>query len=110
MDRNHQSSDLKKKANNLPYAKNKDDDDDIPADALLNDLIDMQKDQLSKLMPEMGEGEEKSEQTLNSARLVLRDISNYTEKLSGIKQQYCNRLNQISSFLRMIPKIEKYES
>jgi len=81
-------------------------EDDVPADALLKDLIDMQKQQLLELVPEMRKGEEKSEQVLDSARLVLKDVSNYGVKLAGVKQQYMSRLSQVSSFLRMIPKTE----
>ena len=84
-----------------------DDDEDIPADALLKELIEMQKQQLTEFLPLLRDGEEKSSQILDSAGLVLKDIDNYSEKLSGIKQQYCSRLSQVSSFLRMIPKMEQ---
>eukprot|EP00092_Neocalanus_flemingeri_P003485 GFUD01003734.1.p1 GENE.GFUD01003734.1~~GFUD01003734.1.p1 ORF type:complete len:293 (+),score=108.25 GFUD01003734.1:32-910(+) len=78
---------------------NKENCDDIPADALLKQLLNMQNQQLTELLPELREREEKSEQILDSARLVMKDIKNYDEKLSGIKQQYYSRLSQVSSFL-----------
>jgi len=88
--------------------KTKDDEgDDIPADALLKELIEMQKQHLTEFLPELRYGEDKAAQILDSAGLVLKDVTNYSEKLSGIKQQYCSRLSQVSSFLRMIPKTEK---
>ena len=77
-----------------------------PADAILKELLNMQKEQLSEFLPELREQEEKSHQILDSAGLVLKEIINYSEKLSGINQQYCSRLSQVSSFLRMIPKTE----
>ena len=66
----------------------------------------MQKQELSELLPRMRDGEERSEQILDSAKLVLKDVANYGEKLAGMKQQYCSRLNQVSSFLMKIPKAE----
>merc|ERR1712096_417130 len=88
--------------------KTKDDEgDDIPADALLKELIEMQKQHLTEFLPELRYGEDKAAQILDSAGLVLKDVTNYSEKLSGIKQQYCSRLSQVSSFLRMIPKAQK---
>jgi len=92
-----------------PEVKTKDDasEDIPPADAILKELLNMQKEQLSELLPELREQDEKSEQILDSAGLVLKEITNYSEKLSGIKQQYCSRLSQVSSFLRMIPKTEQ---
>ena len=82
------------------------DGEDILADIVFKDLINMQKQQLSELLPRMREGEEKSEQILDSARLVLKDVVNYGEKLAGMKQQYCSRLNQVSSFLMKIPNAD----
>ena len=79
----------------------------MPADALLKELIEMQKQHLTDFLPELRNGEDKAAQILDSAGLVLKDINNYSEKLSGIKQQYCSRLTQVSSFLRMIPKTLK---
>jgi len=102
-----QSSVLKEEGRNKPtHDDTKEGEDEAPADALLKDLIDMQKQQLCELLPGMRKGEEKSEQILDSARLVLKDVSNYGVKLAGVKQQYCSRLSQVSSFLRMIPKTE----
>eukprot|EP00092_Neocalanus_flemingeri_P041733 GFUD01045454.1.p2 GENE.GFUD01045454.1~~GFUD01045454.1.p2 ORF type:complete len:218 (-),score=88.03 GFUD01045454.1:86-739(-) len=102
-----QSSVLQEKTKVTGDAKSKEEDcEDIPADALLKELLNMQKQQLTELLPELREREENSEQILDSAGLVLKDITNYGEKLSGIKQQYCSRLSQVSSFLRMIPKTE----
>jgi len=102
-----QSSVLNEEGTNKPaHDDTKEGEEDLPADALLKDLIDMQKQQLCELLPEMRKGEEKSEQILDSARLVLKDVSNYGVKLAGVKQQYCSRLSQVSSFLRMIPKTE----
>ena len=102
-----QSSVLKEDGTNKPaHDDTKEEEDDLPADALLKDLIDMQKQQLCELLPEMRKGDEKSEQILDSARLVLKNVSNYGVKLAGVKQQYCSRLSQVSSFLRMIPKTE----
>eukprot|EP00092_Neocalanus_flemingeri_P041735 GFUD01045456.1.p1 GENE.GFUD01045456.1~~GFUD01045456.1.p1 ORF type:complete len:315 (-),score=120.28 GFUD01045456.1:180-1124(-) len=102
-----QSSVLQEKPKVIGEAKsNEEDCDDISADALLKELLNMQKEQLTELLPELREREEKSEQILDSAGLVLKDITNYGEKLSGIKQQYCSRLSQVSSFLKMIPKTE----
>jgi len=90
-------------------AKTMDDasEDVPPADALLRELLVMQKEQISGLLPELRGQDEKSDQILDSAGLVLKEITNYSEKLSGIKQQYCSRLSQVSSFLRMIPKTEQ---
>ena len=84
----------------------KGEDDEIPADILLRDMIDMQKQQLCQLIPQMKKGEEISDQILNSARLVLRDVTNYGEKLAVTKKLYCSRLSQVSSYLMMIPKTE----
>jgi len=85
----------------------KDEDDEGSAEALLRDMIDMQKQQLYNLVPKMKRSEEMSEQILTSTSLVLRDVTNYGEKLSVTKQLYCSRLSQVSSFLRMVPKTEK---
>ena len=85
----------------------KGEEDEMPADILLRDMIDMQKQQLCQLIPQMRRGEEISDQILNSARLVLSDVTNYGEKLAVTKQLYCSRLSQVSSCLRMIPKTEK---
>eukprot|EP00092_Neocalanus_flemingeri_P016923 GFUD01018302.1.p1 GENE.GFUD01018302.1~~GFUD01018302.1.p1 ORF type:complete len:306 (-),score=114.17 GFUD01018302.1:148-1065(-) len=102
-----QSSVLQEKPKVIVEAKsNEEDCDDISADALLKELLNMQKEQLTELLPELREREENSEQILDSAGLVLKDIANYGKKLSGIKQQYCSRLSQVSSFLKMIPKTE----
>eukprot|EP00092_Neocalanus_flemingeri_P063476 GFUD01076823.1.p1 GENE.GFUD01076823.1~~GFUD01076823.1.p1 ORF type:complete len:330 (-),score=112.14 GFUD01076823.1:143-1132(-) len=102
-----QSSVLQEKPKVFGEAKsNEEDCDDISADALLTELLNMQKEQLTELLPELREREEKSEQILDSAGLVLKDVTNYGEKLVGIKQQYCCRLSQVSSFLKMIPKSE----
>jgi len=78
-----------------------------PSDALLRELLNMQKEQLAELLPVLREHDEKSGQIMDSAGLVMKEITSYSEKLSGIKHQYCSRLNQVSSFLRMIPKTEK---
>eukprot|EP00092_Neocalanus_flemingeri_P021165 GFUD01022939.1.p1 GENE.GFUD01022939.1~~GFUD01022939.1.p1 ORF type:complete len:338 (-),score=126.06 GFUD01022939.1:113-1126(-) len=102
-----QSSVLQEKPKVIGEDKsNEEDCDDISADALLKELLNMQKEQLTELLPELREREENSEQILDSAGLVLKDITNYGEKLSGIKQQYCSKLSQVSSFLKMIPKTE----
>eukprot|EP00092_Neocalanus_flemingeri_P021167 GFUD01022941.1.p1 GENE.GFUD01022941.1~~GFUD01022941.1.p1 ORF type:complete len:336 (-),score=123.85 GFUD01022941.1:113-1120(-) len=102
-----QSSVLQEKPKVIVEAKsNEEDCDDISADALLKELLNMQKEQLTELLPGLREREEKSEQILDSAGLVLKDIANYGKKLSGIKQQYCSKLSQVSSFLKMIPKTE----
>jgi len=87
---------------------NDDASEDIPpSDALLRELLNMQKEQLAELLPVLREHDEKSGQIMDSAGLVMKEITSYSEKLSGIKHQYCSRLNQVSSFLRMIPKTEK---
>jgi len=78
----------------------------VPADELFKELLSMQRQQLSAMLPDLKEGEEKSDQVLESAMSILEEVTNYSEKLSGIKQQYSNRLNQVSSFLRMMPKPE----
>ena len=101
-----QSSVLKEEKGKTYLSFKKGGEDDIAADVVFKDLIEMQKQQLYELLPKMMEGEEKTEQILDSARLVLKDVSNYGEKLAGMKQQYCSRLNQVSSYLRMIPKSE----
>eukprot|EP00092_Neocalanus_flemingeri_P041734 GFUD01045455.1.p1 GENE.GFUD01045455.1~~GFUD01045455.1.p1 ORF type:complete len:329 (-),score=121.37 GFUD01045455.1:146-1132(-) len=102
-----QSSVLQEKPKVIVEAKsNEEDCGDISADALLKELLNMQKEQLTELLPELREREENSEQILDSAGLVLKDIANYGKKLSGIKQQYCSKLSQVSSFLKMIPKTE----
>jgi len=101
-----QSSVRKEEKGKTYLSFKKGEEDDIAAGAVFKDLIDMQKQQLCELLPKMREGEEKTEQILDSARLVLKDVSNYGEKLAGMKQQYCSRLNKVSSFLRMIPKSE----
>ena len=101
-------SDLKeerKMETNLDSKKGEE-DEGILADIVFKELINMQKQQLSELLPRMREGEEKSEQILDSARLMLKDVVNYGEKLDRMKQQYCNRLNQVSRFLMKIPKAE----
>ena len=78
----------------------------VPADEIFKELLSMQKQQLSAMLPEVKEGEEKSDQVLESAMRILEEVTTYSEKLSGIKQQYSNRLNQVSSFLKMMPKPE----
>ena len=95
----------RKMENNINYKKSGE-DEGILAGIVFKDLINMQKKQLSELLPRMREGEEKSEQILDSARLVLKDVVNYGEKLEGMKQQYCSRLSQVSSFLMKIPKAD----
>ena len=60
-----------------------------------------------ELLPELKASEELSEHVLDNAMLVLKEVDNYGEKLAGIKQQYCSRLSQVSSFLKMVPKHEK---
>lgn len=87
--------------------KKDDEDDEMSADVLLKDMIDMQKQQLYELVPQMKRSEDMSDQILSSASLVLRDVTNYGEKLAVTKQLYCSRLSQVSSCLRMIPKTEK---
>jgi len=79
----------------------------MPADQIFRDLLDMQRQHLSELLPELKASDEKSGQVLDSAMLVLKEVDNYSEKLAGIKQQYISRLSQVSSFLKMIPKHEK---
>jgi len=103
-DNSAQGSALREKTGN---DTKKDEDDEGSAEALLRDMIDMQKQQLYNLVPKMKRSEEMSEQILTSTSLVLRDVTNYGEKLSVTKQLYCSRLSQVSSFLRMVPKTEK---
>jgi len=91
-----QSLDLRKEGGDL-----------MPADQIFKDLLNKQRQQLSELLPELKASEEKSDQVLDNAMLVLKEVDNYSEKLAGIKQQYCSRLSQVSSFLKMIPKHEK---
>ena len=79
----------------------------MPADQIFKDLLNMQRQQLSELLPELKASDEKSGQVLDSAVLVLKEVDNYSEKLAGIKQQYISRLSQVSSFLKMIPKHKK---
>jgi len=85
----------------------KEDGDLMPADQIFKDLLNKQWQQLSELLPELKASEEMSEQVLDNAMLVLKEVDDYGEKLAGIKQQYCSRLSQVSSFLKMIPKHEK---
>jgi len=85
----------------------KEDGDLMSADQIFKDLLIKQRHQLMELLPELKASEEKSEQVLDNAMLVLQEVDNYSEKLAGIKQQYCSRLSQVSSFLKMIPKHEK---
>jgi len=102
-----QSSVLKEKEFSKTLAPEKEDDNFMPADQIFKELLNRQRQQLSELLPELKASEEKSEQVLDNAMLVLKDVDNYGEKLAGIKQQYCSRLKQVSSFLKMIPKHEK---
>jgi len=88
-------------------APGKEGGDFMPADQIFKDLLNKQWQQLSELLPELKASEEKSEQVLDNAKLVLKEVDNYSEKLAGIKQQYCSRLSQVSSFLKMVPKHEK---
>jgi len=81
--------------------------DYMPSDQIFKDLLNSQRQQLSELLPELKASDEKSEQVLDNAMLVLKEVDNYSEKLAGIKQQYCSRLSQVSSFLKMNPKHEK---
>ena len=76
----------------------------MPADQIFKDLLNMQRQQLSELLPELKASDEKCGQVLDSAVLVLKEVDNYSEKLAGIKQQYISRLSQVSSFLNMIRK------
>jgi len=85
-------------------APGKEGGDFMPADQIFKDLLNKQWQQLSELLPELKASEEKSEQVLDNAKLVLKEVDNYSEKLAGIKQQYCSRLSQVSSFLKMVPK------
>jgi len=85
----------------------KEDGDLMSADQIFKDLLNKQRHQLLELLPELKASEEKSEEVLDNAMLVLQEVDNYSEKLAGIKQQYCSRLSQVSSFLKMIPKHEK---
>eukprot|EP00092_Neocalanus_flemingeri_P087366 GFUD01110250.1.p1 GENE.GFUD01110250.1~~GFUD01110250.1.p1 ORF type:complete len:150 (-),score=60.28 GFUD01110250.1:59-508(-) len=95
MGRSDQSSVLEEEVKvNLDAKTTDDDSEDIIADILPYELINMQKDQLSELMPELREREEQAEEMVDSAGLVPKDITNYSEKLSVIKQQYCSRLCQ----------------
>jgi len=102
-----QSSVLKEKEFPKTLAPKNEDDNFMPADQIFKELLNRQRQQLSELLPELKASEEKSEQVLDNAMLVLKDVDNYGEKLAGIKQQYCSRLKQVSSFLKMIPKHEK---
>jgi len=102
-----QSSVLKEREFSKTLAPKKEDDNFMPADQIFKELLNRQRQQLSELLPELKASEEKSEQVLDNAMLVLKDVDNYGEKLAGIKQQYCSRLKQVSSFLKMIPKHEK---
>jgi len=88
-------------------APGKEGGDFMPADQIFKDLLNKQWQQLSELLPELKASEEMSEQVLDNAMLVLKEVDNYGEKLAGIKQQYCTRLSQVSSFLKMGPKHEK---
>ena len=85
----------------------KDEVEEMSADVLLKEMIEMQKQQLYELVPQMKRSEEMSDQILTSVSLVLRDVTNYGEKLAVTKQLYCSRLSQVSSYLSMIPKTEK---
>merc|ERR1712179_17229 len=85
-------------------APGKEGGDFMPADQIFKDLLNKQWQQLSEPLPELKASEEKSEQVLDNAKLVLKEVDNYSEKLAGIKQQYCSRLSQVSSFLKMVPK------
>jgi len=80
--------------------------EDVAVNEIFKDLLIMQKQQLSQLLPKMKASEERSEQVLDSAMLVLKDVKDYGEKLAGVKQQYSSRLSQVSSFLRALPKQE----
>ena len=58
----------------------------LPSDEMLKELLSQQKQQLSEILPEL-RASEKSEQVLDSAMLLLRDVHSYSDKLTGIKQQ-----------------------
>jgi len=102
-----QSSVLKEEEMPKTLALRKEGGDVMPADQIFKDLLNRQRQQLSELLPELKASDEKSEQVLDNAMLVLKEVDNYSEKLAGIKQQYCSRLSQVSSFLKMNPKHEK---
>jgi len=102
-----QSSVLKEEVLPKTLVPKKEDGDFKPADQIFKDLLNRQRQQLSELLPELKATDERSEQVLDNAMLVMKEVDNYSEKLAGIKQQYCSRLSQVSSFLKMIPKHEK---
>jgi len=102
-----QSSVLKEEEMPNTLVLKKEDGDFMPADQIFKDLLNRQMQQLSEILPELKASDEKSEEVLDNAMLVLKEVDNYSEKLAGIKQQYCSRLSQLSSFLKMIPKHEK---
>jgi len=78
-----------------------------PTDQIFKDLLNKQWQQLSEFLPELKASDEMSEEVLDNAKLVLKEVDEYSEKLAGIKQQYCTRLSQVSRILKMVPKHEK---
>jgi flagellar biosynthesis chaperone FliJ len=69
---------------------------------VLMELLDMQHLQISKLLSDVEQAERKEEELVASLEQVVMDAQVYRQRLAGIKQQYRDRLEQVTSVLSSV--------
>jgi len=77
------------------------------SDVFFKDLIDVHKQELAGLIPNLKKMDDNAEHSIERTMLVSSEIMGYMEKLGATKQAYCSRLSQLSGFLRTIAKNDK---